>query len=383
MPWASPVLREGLAPLWRPCPLQRHPPRVQELRERGLAEQRGSHRAVSGSAAPASSSHPVRAVSRLPPPLPAVLGPSILRALLAPECTGHTGARLPQLCAKACDDTHLTLEGAVPLQNVLCVSCMSEKDGPERSAGFSLFPKPRAHFLKPPFDTISPLGPGVPHGCCDGPTWVLSPAPPELWAAFRLAASSSLLTCFCTSMTFLCTHNGAQFLPLALGTLVGRFLAFGPLLSSFYLNPYQGRRDSPGWMGLPRGDGVSQWRWVSQRRWGVPGELCVPHGSSDPQNPSCEVGKFPMSSTSTASANGQILGGLDLPRHSHHQGRASRGVCPSALAGAIARGWKPVPRGCGLPPHTLLWHPNPPGPGSRFPPLTPSWHWPSGDKILG
>ena len=178
-------------------------------------------------------------------------------------------------------------------------------------------------------------------------------------------------------MTFLCTRNGAQFLPLALGTLVGRFLAFGSLLSSFYLNPYQGRRGSPGETGCPRIDGVSQ------GRWGVPVELCVPHGSSDLQNPSCEVGKFPMSSTSTAPAHGQILGGLDRPRHSHHQGRASRGVCPSALAGTMAQGWKPVPRGCGLPPHTLLWHPNPPGPGSRFPPVTLSWHRPSGNKILG
>lgn len=59
-------------------------------------------------------------------------------------------------------------------------------------------------------------------------------------------------------MTFLCTRRGAQFLLLAQGTLVGRFLAFDP-------SPLPSTSAHTGEMGCPRGDGESLGRVPGSR----------------------------------------------------------------------------------------------------------------------
>lgn len=149
---------------------------------------------------------------------------------------------------------------------------MSEKDGPEPSAGFSLFPKPRAHFLKPPFVTISPLGPGVPPGCCDGPTWVPSPAPPELWAAFPPGSQRLPAHLFLYIDDFPLHSQWGPVSPSGPWDPCGRIPSVW--LSPLFLLP----QPIPGETGFPRMDGAPQGRWGVPVEMGVPEEVGCPRG---------------------------------------------------------------------------------------------------------
>lgn len=168
------------------------------------------------------------------------------------------------------------------------------------------------------------MKPQVPPDRHDSPIWVLPAlelrATPPTWQP-----ASSLLTCFyafCTSMTFLCTRRGAQFLLLALGTLVGRFLAFDP-------SPLPSTSAHTGEMGCPK---------EMRSPWGerVPGSRAFLMGP--------QTSRIPSLRTESACEE-QCLQTDGFWEDWTSQGRASPGrVFVRVLAGALGQGEAGFPR---------------------------------------
>ena len=238
---------------------------------------------------------------------------------------------------------HLTLTGAGLFSRTFCTFCVSpsclKRRGPEQSAGFSLFPKPRTHFLKSPFGHDFSRGPRARLTAVTAPSGHRPP-----WSS---GAPSSLLLCVLL-VTFLCTRRGAQVLLLAPGTLVGRFLAFDP-------SPLPSTSAHTGEMGCSRGDGESLGRES-------PGQSSLDFllGPQTPRIPSLR----------TESAREEQCLQTDGFWEDWSPGWASR--CSSATCCSRGLGRNPGSPGLWTPPPPL-WNPRPPDPGSGAPPGTRSW----------
>lgn len=187
------MLREGLAPQTCPPESPSPCPRPGGKRPHGALQLLRRRRARSGSDVPASSWHPVlQSLIYQPPCHPANLSPlgswGSLGGTVRRSCRPQLSWLRPVMTL------HLALTGAGLFSRTFCTFCVSpsclKRRGPEQSAGFSLFPKPRTHFLKSPFGHDFSPRPRGPPDRCDSPIW----APPalELWGALPPASGRSV-----------------------------------------------------------------------------------------------------------------------------------------------------------------------------------------------
>lgn len=180
MPWRALCLGKALHLRGA---LQSHPPRVL-VQEKSRLTGRCSCRGASGPhLAPTSLPAPgiLSGLSLIYQHLPTVLGTSLLRALGVPGGYRPEEPLAPALLAEVRDDSASDSDRGwfffpERFAHFVCLLHVWRDRGPEQSAGFSLFPKPRAHFLKSPFGHDFSTRPQVPPDRRDSPIWAL-PAP--------------------------------------------------------------------------------------------------------------------------------------------------------------------------------------------------------------